>query len=513
MRVPARVATALLAALTLVGCSSAVAEQKSRSGGQGAAGGTLVAAIGTDLVPAQFYSGLQAASTIAGLTYESLIDYPVDSLEPQPSLAASWKLAEDGLSLTLDLQPEATFQTGRDLTSDDVKFSLQTYADPARAAQLQRTAAAITSYDTSDPDRIVLGFDHPVSNIFDLLDQVPIIDRESIAGFDSGTKYVGTGPFTFDSWTPNSRLEFSRYDDYWGEKALLDEVEVRVIKDSTSQISALRSGQVDVVLGAPARDLEQLERSGEFRAERLTGAEADLYVGTNVTHPALAEVEVRQAIAYAIDKRRIAEEVYRDRARAHDLPWPEYSPAYDPELDQRYARDVAKAAELLDGRRVPTLPLAYMAGNPNHEAAAQIVQANLAEVGVETELQPVETSQFLKQLIGAEFEALWVTEHTFAQYTPSTLTVSAYPFNADGNASRFVDADYQRAADAAWKVADGTGAEASRRYAELSRQLLEHLFLIELVETTQEHALSSAVDDIAWSKRGEIDLARTTVSR
>nr|WP_312007604.1 ABC transporter substrate-binding protein [Nocardioides alcanivorans] len=342
---------------------------------------------------------------------------------------------------------------------------------------------------------------------------MPIIDSETIDDFTSGKEYIGTGPFVFDSWTPNQALTFSRNDDYWGEKAKLDGVQLRIIKETTSAVSALRGGQVDMILQAGARDLEELEKSDQFHTQKLTGFETQVYVGTNVTHPALADVEVRQAIAYAVDKERIAKEVYRGRARAHDLPWPEYSPAYDAELDHRYARDVAKAKELLKGHSVPKLPITYGAGNPQYEAVAQIVQANLAEVGIETELEPIEYSQFLKKLIGADYDALWVTEHAFAQYTPSTLSVSAYPFNADHNASRFVDADYKAAAEAAWKIADGHSEEALAAYDVLSEELLDNLFLIELVETTSESALSKSVSGIEWSKRGEIDLVNTTLSK
>ena len=83
------------------------------------------------------------------------------------------------------------------------------------------------------------------------------------------------------------------------------------------------------------------------------------------------------------------------------------------------------------------MPLAYPAGNANYEAVAQIVQANLEAVGIKTELQPAEYSQFIKQLIGGTFGGLWILQHAYAQYTPSTLAVSAYPFNADKNASHF----------------------------------------------------------------------------
>lgn len=501
------VATALAAVLA-AGCSSAVEEQQEGAGGAPADGGVLVAATSQDLSPVNFFSGTDGQATTAGLVYDSLIDYPTDSLEPQPSLATSWELAPDGRSLSLQLRDDVTFHSGRPFTSKDVQFSIETYADPARAAQLQRTAAAITGFDTSQDHAIELGFDRPLGNVFDLLDMVPIIDSESIDAFDEGSDFVGTGAFEFTSWEPGSVVEFEANDDCWDGAPRLDGVELRVVENTTSQVSQLRSGQVDLILNGSFRDLENLGEDPAFQTLPMEGAERQVYVGANVDNPALQDTGLREAIAYALDRERVAEEVYRGEARPINLPWPEYSPAHDPELDTRYARDAGQAADLVaKAGRVPTLPLTYIAGDANLEATAQIVQANLEEAGLDVELQPTELSQFLKQLIGGQFEGLWVTEHQFAQYTPSTLTVSAYPFNADQNSSNFVDPGYQRAAEAAWAVVDGTGREASSRYDQLNDELLEHLFLIEMVETRRILGASSSVGGVAWSKRSELDLS------
>lgn len=105
-----------------------------------------------------------------------------------------------------------------------------------------------------------------------------------------------------------------------------------------------------------------------------------IYVGTNVTHPALADVRVRQAIAYALDRERIIDEVFRGSGYPINLPWPKGSPAYDEARNATYSRDVEKARQILadTGTPVPNLPLTYQAGNPFYEATAQVVQANLA---------------------------------------------------------------------------------------------------------------------------------------
>jgi len=504
-------ATALVASAT-AGCSSAVAEQR----GGGSKGGEQVLRIGAtnDIVPATvFTNSSDTVNTLIGSVYDSLVDYPLDSVDPQPSLATDWTLSEDGRSLTLNLRDDVTFHSGRELTSKDVEFSIKTWADPTWTVQLQRTAAAVTGFDTSDPHAITLELAHPLSNIFDLLDMVPIIDSETFDQLKTGEAYVGTGPFTFESWTPNAKVELAANEDYWGGAPEVDKVEIDIISDPQGQVSALRSGQVDLITGASNRDLATLAEDSEFDVEQATGADGQIYVGANVANPLLEDVRLRQAVAYALDRDRIVDEVFQGEAAvANSLPWAETSLAYDEEQAKHYFRDVDKAKKLVEEvGGTTTLPLTYPAGNANYEAVAQIVQANLEEVGIPTELVPVEYTQFIKQLIGGEFEGLWILQHNYAQFTPSTLAVSAYPFNADKNASHFVDEDYKAHAEAAWKRPDGTDAEALEIYRQLNQDLLDNAFLLEIATITPQVATTAGVSGYTWSKRNELQLDDVTL--
>jgi peptide/nickel transport system substrate-binding protein len=498
--------------LALTGCSSAVGEREAAAGAasEPQEGGTLRLGIATDLLPTSVFSNASdGTNTVIGLVYDTLIDYGTDSLEPQPSLATSWEQSEDGRELTLQLRDDVTFHSGREFTSDDVEFSIKnTFADPAWAVQLQRTAAAITSYDTSDPHAITLRSKQPLSNIFDLLDMVPIVDSESFDQLRDGSEYVGTGAFTFESWKPGASMSFARNDDYWDGAPNLEGVEVSVITDANAQVTQLRSGQLDAVIGGSFRDLKSLEEAGGHEVQPYQGAENQYYVGSNVEHPALKDVKLRQAIAFAVDRDRIVADVLRGIGYPTVLPWPEYSPAYDEEANATYDRDVEKAKELASGvGNIAPIPLQYQATNPNSEAIAQIVQSNLEEIGVPTELRPTEHAEFINQLIGAEFEGLWITNHSYAQYNPATLVVSAYPFNADKNASRFSDAAYTEHANASWEVADPQSAEATEIYDDLNQDLLDNVFLTELAITYQVFTSSTALQDVAWSKRSELDLS------
>jgi len=503
----------VLALSLLASCASAVGESKGAGAGP-TAGGTLKVGVTTDLVPASAFTNSSAVgNALIGNVYDSLIDYPLTSLKPKPKLATSWKFSDGGKKLTLQLRDDVTFHDGRPFTSKDVAFSIKTWADPQWTVQLQRTAAAITGFDTSKPHAITLTFAHPLSNVLDLLDMVPIIDSKTLDQLREGKAFVGTGPFKFKSWSPGSKLELVRNDDYWGGKPHLDGVEIDVVPDPQSLVSELRSGQIDEAIGLTGRDVSTLSKDDAYTVTAEDGAESQVYVGANVNNPALSDVRLRQAIAYALDRKRIIDEVYRGYGTPGDLPWPDYSPAYDEKANQEYAYDPAKAKKLVaevkaEGKQIPTLPLVYASNEANYDATAQIVQEDLAEIGIKVQLEPTEQAEVVKDLIGGGFKGLWILGHSYAQYTPSTLAVSAYPFNADNNTSHYINKGYQAAADGAWQQSAEKAMQPSS-YAALNEQLLDGLFLMEIGVLTPQHVTSASVHDVGLSKRGEPDYART----
>jgi peptide/nickel transport system substrate-binding protein len=181
--------------------------------------------------------------------------------------------------------------------------------------------------------------------------------------------------------------------------------------------------------------------------------------------------------------------------------------AYDEERNSTYTYDPEKAKELVaEIGTIPEFPLTFVGANPVYAATAQIVQANLADVGIPVKLDPVDAANFVGQLIGAEFKGLWTTYHSWAQHTPSTLTVSAYPFNANSNASHYVDETYQKDSNDAWQVQDGTSPEAIEAYTRISDDLLESLFLIEIGVVVEQWVTGSEVEGVRYTRRSEPDV-------
>lgn len=504
---------ALVALFGLTACT-AVDRQSRVAGTQTGVvsrGGDLRLGVLGDLSPKTFIQiGTSSVNGhVLANVFDTLITYPHDSTTPEPSLATSWQLAPDGRSLALDLRRGVRFHDGREFVSSDVEASLRAYLDDGWTPQFKRTAAAITDFDVSDPHRVTLFFAHPLSNVFDLLDSAPILDGATLDQLQAGQTFNGTGPFKFESWQPKSQVRLVRNSAYWDGEPPLDSVTLVQAHDPKSLYTRLRTGQLDVVdsSGLTVEDQELATKRYGFAGIQQVGAESQIYLGTNVEHPALADVRVRKAIALAVDRDRIVNDVYRGRGYPVNVPWPRWSPAYDEAANDTYRRDVAQARALLaEVGPVPTIPLDFTAvGAPR--IVAEIVQSNLKDIGIATTLVPNDPTIQSTKLIGAEFPGLWINLHGFAQFTPSTLAVSAYPFNAAKNSSNYQNPAYTAAATAAWHTPDPTSPEALAAYRELDRIWLEDLFLIEIGVLVPHATAAPNVRGIDWDRRNQLHLA------
>ena len=157
---------------------------------------------------------------------------------------------------------------------------------------------------------------------------------------------------------------------------------------------------------------------------------------------------------------------------------------------------------------IPPLTLDYSTPG-NDRVIAEIVQSNLAAVGIEVRLVPNDQTQQASKLIGGKFDGLWLLQHAFAQFTPSTLAVSAYPFNAAKNSSNYSNPEYSAAAEEAWTVRDSSSPEALAAYRELDEAWLRDLFLIEIGVVLRQVATAPSVGDVDWDRRNQLHFAGT----
>ncbi|KOG15568.1 MULTISPECIES: ABC transporter substrate-binding protein [Streptomyces] len=473
----------LLLGLGLAGCRSAVSEAEAPAGKAGAGprrGGTLTVAVNTDFTPSLLFAQ-SGQSLQQRLIYNTLTRYD-DRLRPQPELATSWEYVEGGRSVTLKLRTGVIYHDGRPFTADDVIFAVKNLQNPLRAAQLRATAAAVTGFEKRGDHELVLKLAHPVNNLFDLFEFMVIADRHSVEDAVSGKRLNGTGPFELTKWSPGAGLSLTRNEKYWQPgRPYLDGVEIRVVPQADALLSSLRSGQSQLSFSVPGKNLAVVKSTpGLAVSEYSTGGGA-YYLGVNTTVAPLHDKTVRQALAWGIDRERILKQVLGGYGLASATPWPKSSPAFTEAGRTHYTYDPGKARELLRSAGHTRLDLPLLHVNlPGETAVAEAVQYDLKQIGVQVTLQPTDPATAQKHLIAQTMPGLWTMGHGFAQVQPSTLAVSAYPFNEAKNTSRFRSAAYTKVVRDAW-TGPATGAAANALRQRITDTLLDEAFIIDLV--------------------------------
>ena len=421
---------AVAAALVLAACTGGdpeppAAEEPPTGRTEPDRGGTLVAAISSDpghLNPAITTSG--ATHTASELLYNGLVELTPE-LEPVPELAESWDVEEDGALYRFHLRDDVTWHDGEAFTSADVKFTFEELLLRLHSRTAASVGAVLESIEAPDPQTVEFRFTEPYAPLLLQLDvtEAPILPRHVYDGTDpqqnpANTDPVGTGPFMLRSYQPDSEIRFTANPDYFKEDLpRLDEVVMRVIPEAGNQVVALEAGEVDWLFGIPGPDLPRLQESGdvEFIETQVNpgGSNCIMTVSFNLDRPMFQDVRLRRAIGSALDKEQFVERVLFGQGRVAEAPVSSGIPfAHAQDLQGMPAFDRGEAERLLDeagwsrdGDGVRTssgvpgvpdgTPLAFdLLHFPTFHSYGQLLRAQLAEVGADVQLVPLEPPVF-----------------------------------------------------------------------------------------------------------------------
>jgi peptide/nickel transport system substrate-binding protein len=331
----------------------------------------------------------------------------------QPDLAESWDISDDGLVYTFHLHDGVTFHDGTTMDSADVVFSFErAMADDSVNAQ-KGLFEPIAKVEAPDPKTVVLTLKRPTSSIlFNLGWGDAVIVAPETADTNKSSP-VGTGPFVFKRWVSGDRIEIERNPHYWGKPVALASATFKFIPDPAAAVAAMLAGDVDAFANFPAPEsLPQFEADPRFKVVIGT-TEGETILAINNARKPFDDVRVRRAMAYAIDRQAIIDGAmfgYGTRIGSHFAP---HHPAYV-DLTGAYPYDPAKAKALLaeaglaDGFKA-TLKLPP----PTYaRRGGEIIAAQLAKVGIELEIIPVEWAQWLEQVFKGKDYDLTIVSHT-----------------------------------------------------------------------------------------------------
>lgn len=440
--------------------------------------------------------------------YDTLIMLDAEGA-PVPRLATEWTRSDDNLAVTFHLR-EANFHSGRPVTAHDVLFSYEYYTTPEVGANLLERLTPVTSVEVVDDDTVTLSLSEPTPGLFDLLSTFFILDKEAIDSLS--TTDAGSGPFMVSDRTPGVGFTMQKYADHWAANEIsLEEVRVQVVPDSTAAGGALSTGEVDLLLQTDPLTAAEFADSDGFKVERPNAAPFTSYLMINVADAPLDSKLVRQALAHAIDRERIAEIVYPGTAEAACEPWAPGHWAFDESLADRCEFDLDKASELLDEAGVGDFTVTVNTSedySPGSVAAAQIMKEDFAKIGVNLDIQTFEPAKARELLLASDFQLLF---HYYSEggLDPQGMIPSGLWGPGESSRSNFTDPEYEAIADRVNSTLDQ--AERKQALSEFSAKVIDEAFLIPTVYTFRQYAMAADVEGLAISTAGFPILERVTV--
>ncbi|WP_166351694.1 ABC transporter substrate-binding protein [Phytoactinopolyspora limicola] len=369
--------------------------------------GTLIAAISGE--PDQFdphatsaYASFQVLENV----YDTLVAPDADG-EFQPSLATEWDTSDDGLTWTFTLREGVTFHDGSDFTAADVVYSFNRIIDDEMANAFR--FASVDEISAADDHTVVITLTEPTPALLANIGGfkgMSIIPEGAADEVDLATEAVGTGPFELGTLGAGG-ITITAYDEYWGGPASIEAVEFRYIGEATTALTALRTGEIHWTDNIPPQDIDGL--GDESGIEVGVSPSVDYwYVALNQAVEPWDQIEARQAVAFGINRQQVVDVAQFGAATVNQTAIPEDSFWYHDYTP--FDHDPGQARQLLDAAGVDEgQPLGLMVVQDTEGVqAAQVIESNLAEIGIDVTIEQEPSSTWLDRQAEGEFDAfMW----------------------------------------------------------------------------------------------------------
>ena len=318
------------------------------------------------------------------------------------AVASDYTISDDAKTYTFTLRDGVTFHDGTSVTIEDVKYSIDRYAEIQ--GESSAFSSLVDSVEVQDDKTLVVNLKESYSEFLPMM-TIAIIPQSNE---DPAGNPIGTGPFKYVSYTPGQNLELEKYDGYWQEGVpSLDSVEFKFIADVDTAFVELQAGTIDILKYLTSAQAETLGDDYNIVQGSMNLVHA-MYL--NSAYEPLSKTEVRQALCYAVDRDAINNFIFGGKSHiigSHMIP--AMSKYYEPEAETVYSYDPEKAKELLadagyaDGFDLEiTVPSSYS----QHVDSAQIIADELSQVGINVTLNQVEWSTWLQDVYkGGNFQA------------------------------------------------------------------------------------------------------------
>jgi peptide/nickel transport system substrate-binding protein len=345
---------------------------------------------------------------IDGLIFSSLVAHDAQ-MNVTPDLALSWE-TPDPLTYVFHLRSGVKFHDGRPLTAADVKFTFDSILSGAVKSPKRGSFKMVDSIDTPDDATVIFHLHEPYASFLWSLTRpvVGIVPRGSGPGI--AQRPIGSGPFRFVSATTDEEIVLARNESYFDGAPNIERLRIRIVPDVTVRALELRKGSADATINSLTPDMVvTLGKERSLVADQQPGTTL-AYISFNFDDPTLGKREVRQALAYATDRKTIIQYLLRGQARPASSLLPPNSWAFDHNVPQ-YDFDPARAEQLLEAagyhRGADGVRL-HLTLKTSTDESTRLMSEAIADqwkrVGVALELRPLEFATFYTDITRGSFQ-------------------------------------------------------------------------------------------------------------
>ena len=386
------------------------------------------------------YTAATTADATAETLFERLVAFAPGSTDIVPALAQSWEISDDGLSYTFTLREGVKFHANKDFTpsrtfnADDVLWSFQRQLDPAHPwhklslrgfpyAESMGLGQLIERIEKLDEHRVRFVLKHPeapfLANLamgFASIYSAEYAEHLLASGKPErlNNAPIGTGPFVFERYAKDAQVRFRGNPDYWDGAPAIEHLILAITPEPNVRQQRLKAGDCQIALYPRPVDIAELKRDPRLQVLELDSL-LTAYIGINTRHPPLGDVRVRQAINLAFDKAAyIRAQFGEGNATPAVTPYPATLWGHDETL-QDWPHDPERARQLLaeaghaDGFSLSiwTRPGGGPA-NPNPGIGAQMLQADLAAIGIRSDIRVFEWGELIKRAKNGEHDLVFM---------------------------------------------------------------------------------------------------------
>jgi ABC-type transport system substrate-binding protein len=365
-----------------------------------------------------------AGGTLSAKIFNGLVKLDKD-LRPVPDVAEKWSVSGDGLTYMFHLRQGLTFSNNKNVTASDFKYSFKRILDPGTHSPntwvLEKIAGAkefmagkkddVSGLRVLGDYTIEIKLEKPFAPFLYLLTMTAayVVPRDEVSklGPDFGSHPVGTGPFVLKEWLPDREIRLVRRDDYFDKKAGVRGIIYRVIPEDLTAMTEFESGNLDVI-SIPGAEYSMFRKSPKWK-DLITSVKAidTYYIGLNCSRPPFDNVELRRAMNFAIDRRRLLATFFEKRGRIALGPVPDVLRKWDAVDLYEYDPQRARAIIAREGLLGKTVNL-YITADQEVVDMAEFIQSYIKKAGLNVRIHQLEWSAFKEAINRSEPDMFWL---------------------------------------------------------------------------------------------------------